>query len=92
MADANVITTYDNVVSNQHYRFEDIHKYIANNKYPDSMKDKGEKANFRRAAKAFAITNGKLTYLKNAKDGSQREVCKIKILILLYNLLFAKIK
>lgn len=79
MADVNEIATDSSVVSNQHYAFEDIYNYISSKRYPDNMKDKGQKANFRRAAKAFVVINGKLTYLKKAKDGSHREVCKILI-------------
>jgi hypothetical protein len=37
------------------------------------MKDKGEKANFTRAAKGFAVNDGKLKFVKTSKDGSQRE-------------------
>ena len=81
MADVNEVATDSSVVSNQHYAFEDIYNYIGSKRYPDKMKDKGQKANFRRAAKAFTVNNGKLTYLKKAKDGSQREVCKILILL-----------
>ena len=79
MADVNEIATDSTLVLNQHYTFEDIFNYICSKRYPDKMKDKGHKANFRRAAKAFAVNNGKLTYLKKEKDGSQREVCKILI-------------
>ena len=77
MADVNEIATDSSVVSSQYYTFEDIYNYIGNKRYPDKMKDKGQKANFRRAARAFAVNNGKLTFLKKAKGGSQSEVCKI---------------
>ena len=77
MTDINDNATDSKVVSNQHYSFHDIYKYVGNKRYPDNMKDRGHKANFRRAAKAFTVKNGKLTFLKKARDGSQKEVCRI---------------
>ena len=81
MASVNEIATDNRVVSNQHYTLDDIYNYIINKRYPDEMKDKGQKANFRRAVKAFFVKNGKLTYLKKTKDGSQTEVCKINFIM-----------
>ena len=81
MADDNVIAADSSVVSNEHCTFVDIYNYISNKRYPETMKDKGQKANFRRAVKPFCLKNGKLTYLKKAKDGSQTEVCKIFLFI-----------
>ena len=73
MADVNENDTGSNAASKQHYAFQDIYHFICSTRYPENMKDKGEKANFRRAAKPFAVNDGKLTFLKKAKDGSQRE-------------------
>ncbi len=74
MADVNEIETGSNAVSRQHYTFEDIlYHFICSTRYPENMKDKGEKANFTRAAKGFAVNDGKLKFVKTSKDGSQRE-------------------
>ena len=61
----------------QHYRFEEIYEFVSVSKYPDYVKNKGEKANFRRASKSFCVISGKLIYLKRKKDGSVSEVRKM---------------
>ena len=86
MAEVDEIATDICIVPRQHYTFEDIYNYIGSKRYPDKMKDKGQKANFRRAVKPFAVNNGKLTYLKKAKDGSLTEVCKTLILLFFLNI------
>lgn len=67
-------TEANNGVQNQHYAFGDIYSYVSSKRYPDNIKDKGQKANFRRAANAFSVTNGKLLYAKKEKDGSRKQV------------------
>ena len=51
----------------QHYSFEEIYEFVTISKYPENVKDKGEKANFRRATKSFCVISGKLIYLKKRK-------------------------
>lgn len=62
------------VSKKEHYSFKEIKDYIVSNKYPDGIKDKGEKANFRRATKAFSTFEGKLMYIRKLKDGSSKQV------------------
>ena len=57
MADVNENDTGSNAVSKQHYAFQDIYHFICSTRYPENMKDNGEKANFRRAAKAVKGLN-----------------------------------
>ena len=44
MADVNENDTGSNAVSKQHYAFQDIYHFICSTRYPENMKDKGEKA------------------------------------------------
>ena len=39
-----------------------IENYIRNKTHPEKLKDKGRKANFRKAYKNFTIADGHLTY------------------------------
>ena len=39
-----------------------IENYLRNQKYPDGVLNKGEKANFRRACKKFSIVDGQFKY------------------------------
>ena len=45
-----------------HVDLNSIENYIRNKTYPEKLKDKGRKANFRKACKKFTIANGPLTY------------------------------
>ena len=64
----------DEVKVKQHYCFQEIAEYLIFSKYPEGVKLKGDKANFRRGAKNFNVQGGKLIYLKRKKDGSVTEV------------------
>ena len=44
-----------------------IEKYIRNKTYPEKIKDKGLKANFRKSCKYFSIVDGHLTYKEKRK-------------------------
>ena len=45
-----------------HMDLNSIENYIRNKTYPEKLKDKGRKANFRKACKKFTIADGHLTY------------------------------
>ena len=45
-----------------HVDLNSIENYIRNKTYPEKLKDKGRKANFRKACKKFTIAYGHLTY------------------------------
>ena len=45
-----------------HVDLNSIESYIRNKTYPEKLKDKGRKANFRKACKKFTIADGHLTY------------------------------
>ena len=45
-----------------HVPLENIERYLREETYPDTVKTKGEKTNFRRASKKFEILNGIFTY------------------------------
>ena len=45
-----------------HVDLSSIENYIRNKTYPEKLKDKGRKANFRKACKKFTITDSHLTY------------------------------
>ena len=70
MGDVNEEGRVARVESNKHYGFNDIFNFIVRKVYPDDITDKGQNVNLRRAAKAFAVINAKLTFLKKAQDGS----------------------
>ena len=44
----------------RNYEFRDIYDYLTSRKFPDSVVTKGEKVNFRRAAKTFVIVDTEL--------------------------------
>ena len=46
----------------EHVDLNSIENYIRNKTYPEQLKDKGRKANFRKACKKFTIADGHLTY------------------------------
>ena len=45
-----------------HVDLNSIENYIRNKTYPQKLKDKGRKANFRKACKKFTFADGHLTY------------------------------
>lgn len=63
----------------EHYAFSDIYNYLATKSYPTSVKDKGDKVNFRRATRQFAVSNHMLVYRKRQGDGSLKEVCGLVV-------------
>ena len=68
------VNAADEITLRQHYSFEQIYEFVTIAKYPENVKNKGDKANFRRATKPFCVISGKLIYLKRKKDGSVSEV------------------
>ena len=46
----------------KHVDLKSIENYVRNNKYPDLMKEKGLKRNFRKACAHFSLVDGHLTY------------------------------
>ena len=68
------LDSYKSKRQNKHYDFEDIYYYALNKRYPDSIKDKGQKANFRRAAAAFSTRDGQLIYKKKEDGDVDKEV------------------
>ena len=46
----------------KHVDLKSIENYVRNNKYPDLMKEKGLKRNFRKACVHFSLVDGHLTY------------------------------
>ena len=58
----------------KHYSFAHIHDYFCNGTYPEGMKDKGEKANFRRSTRNFKVNGNELKHIRRQKDESVKEV------------------
>ena len=46
----------------KHVDLNSIENYIRNKTYPEKIKDKGLKSNFRKSCKYFSIADGHLTY------------------------------
>ena len=46
----------------KHVDLNSIENYIRNKTYPEKIKGKGQKANFRKSCKYFSIVDGHLTY------------------------------
>ena len=63
-----------NVSKREHYSFGDIYEFIKKHTYPDGITDKGKKANFRRACRAFCIVDNKLFYNRRQANGDQLKV------------------
>ena len=63
--------------NSNHYAFQDIFTFISRQAYPDGIRDKGKKANFRRACKPFCIVDNKLYYNRKQKNG---EPLKVQVL------------
>ena len=60
-----VLSQYGDYFTDMHVDFGDIERYLRENIYPDGIKDKGKKANFRKACKSFSIINGQFMYKSN---------------------------
>ena len=45
-----------------HVDLNSIENYVSDKTYPEKLKDKGRKANFRKACKNLTIADGNLTY------------------------------
>ena len=58
----------------KHYSFAHIHDYLCNGTYPEGMKDKREKANFRQSMRNFKVHGNELKHIRRQKDGSVKEV------------------
>ena len=52
----------DKIKMTKHVDWNSIEDYIRNKTYPEKIKDKGHKANFRKSCKYFSIVNGHLNY------------------------------
>ena len=52
----------DKIKNTKHVDLNAIENYIRNKTYPEKIKDKGQKANFRKSCKYFSIVDGHLTY------------------------------
>jgi hypothetical protein len=61
----------------EHVSFQEISEYLMNKKYPETVQNKSEKANFRRAAKPFNIVSNELRYQKKQNDSSIKQVSSI---------------
>jgi hypothetical protein len=68
------------VISREHYQFKDIHEYLLTKKYPAYVKLKGDKANFRRATRSFALVEQELFYCRRRKDGTVKQVGKLTVI------------
>ena len=51
----------------RHVNFGDIAKYLREKIFPNNVKDKGKKSNFRKACKEFSIVNGQLMYKESRR-------------------------
>ncbi|XP_076035778.1 uncharacterized protein LOC143021873 isoform X3 [Oratosquilla oratoria] len=58
----------------KHYAFEDIFSFLTTHIYPESLVEKGKKANFRRSCKTFCIVDNKLYYKRKQKNGDPLKV------------------
>ena len=64
-----------------HVDFNDIMNFLRDHRYPELIqKDKGKKANFRKACKHFTLENGQMLYKRKRLVISSREeqLCIIK--------------
>ena len=68
------VNAAEEITLRQHYSFDQIYESVKIAKYPENVKNKGDKTNFRHATKPFCVINGMLIYLKRKKDGSVSEV------------------
>ena len=60
----------------KHYSFcaYTVHDYLFNGTYPEGMKDKGKKENFRPSTRNFKVHGNELKHIRRQKDGSVKEV------------------
>ena len=60
-----------------HCSFQDIYEYLSTKSYPVHIKTKGDKSNFRRCTRNFAIIDNELKFKRHRRDGSTKEVGSI---------------
>ena len=56
-----------------HVSFANVEHYVRNGVYPERVKTKGEKANFRRACRKFSVASGQFLYDKTRLVVANRE-------------------
>lgn len=59
----------------KHVDFAEIQLYLTSRQYPSHVITKGDKANFRRSVRRFAVVDNQLVYCKKQKDDTIKQVC-----------------